>query len=707
MIESKIGKYKIIRLIGEGGMASVYEAEHEMLGIQVAVKVLNPVLSANAQIRERFMNEAKMMASFNHPNITRIIDFDDQPHQLSIVMEFLEGEDLSDKIKRNGPLSQQEVKDIFVQTLSAFQYAHEKGVVHRDIKPSNIYVLPNGHIKILDFGIAKLFGQGNEMTQTGTQMGTPIYMSPEQVKGDKSIDHRSDIYSLGVTMFYALNGKPPYNSETESQFDIFNKIVFDPLPELIGFSPYDVIIKKACQKDREQRFQNCGDWLNEFTSFSSSNERHNDMEKTLVEPSNKTDVYALEEPTNTIIDNFIIDEFFLQNAKSYFINTAQKFKWKSDVYWDIPEGEDINRYYAVECLADDAICLTFEINKTKFSLGTIRHEWLIIFSSVDSVGFNNLNDILNMSHELKINTDDLNSLFTLLVEFKKTLFYTKIHDFFKFNSNNGLSNFMKDGDVQSTLKSPQDYFNFIYSKLGPELIKSMRWGNQITSTRDGEFVYVSFEFKGTECAIVEIEELDGGCIRIEEMNMHYHREALEAIPIPHFKEIFHFIQSLLSEKEYFNYYKTKYKITSFDQSSFNHLLSKHSITKQSYLYLSPNIPEKKQNNLMKYFPFDLIGEVSTLLLYDGTIFGKCDEGLALLLSDSGSIYLYIRDSSAIGLFTINYQGLYIPNFKNITFGRWHNISVNSQNHLGTTSDKFNLGIKDVAPKFNEFLNDLL
>ncbi len=270
MINTTIGKYKLTRLIGEGGMASVYEAEHEMLGTKVAVKVLNPILSANAQIRERFKNEAKMMASFNHPNITKIIDFDDQPHQLSIVMEFLEGEDLNEKIKRSGPLSQGSIQDVFVQTLSAFQYAHEKGVVHRDIKPSNIYVLPNGHVKILDFGIAKLFGQGNEMTQTGTQMGTPIYMSPEQVKADKSIDHRSDIYSLGVTMFYAITGKPPYNSDTDSQFDIFNKIVFEPLPELPDIGNLDDFVKKACQKDRDQRFQSCEEWIDLFNSKEST-----------------------------------------------------------------------------------------------------------------------------------------------------------------------------------------------------------------------------------------------------------------------------------------------------------------------------------------------------------------------------------------------------------------------------------------------------
>ena len=109
MINTTIGKYKITRLIGEGGMASVYEAEHEILGMKVAIKVLNPILSANAQIKERFRNEAKLMASLDHQNITKVIDFDEQPQQLSIVMEFLNGEDLNQKIKRNGPLSEKEI----------------------------------------------------------------------------------------------------------------------------------------------------------------------------------------------------------------------------------------------------------------------------------------------------------------------------------------------------------------------------------------------------------------------------------------------------------------------------------------------------------------------------------------------------------------------------------------------------------------------
>jgi len=133
------------------------------------------------------------MASLDHPNITRVLDYEESDAYLAIAMELLAGEDLSAYIKKKGKLAENEVKKLFEQTLSAFEYAHKKGIVHRDIKPSNIFILPNGTVKILDFGIAKLFGQNTEMTQTGTQMGTPIYMSPEQVKADKSIDHRSDI----------------------------------------------------------------------------------------------------------------------------------------------------------------------------------------------------------------------------------------------------------------------------------------------------------------------------------------------------------------------------------------------------------------------------------------------------------------------------------------------------------------------------------
>jgi hypothetical protein len=150
---------------------------------------------------------------------------------------------------------------VFRQVLHGLQYAHEKGIVHRDIKPSNIFILLDGRVRILDFGIAKFLGGGSDLTQTGQQLGTPVYMSPEQVRADKSIDHRSDIYSLGVTLYFAASGKPPYDASTESQFDIFNKIVYQPVPDLVGNEKANALIRKACEKSRDDRFQSCKEWL--------------------------------------------------------------------------------------------------------------------------------------------------------------------------------------------------------------------------------------------------------------------------------------------------------------------------------------------------------------------------------------------------------------------------------------------------------------
>lgn len=288
MNPSQIGKYKLLRLIGEGGMASVYEAEHETLGSKAAIKVLNPLLSSNKQIRERFKNEARLMASLEHPNITRVLDYEESDSHLAIAMELLPGEDLSARIRRQGKLSEDEIVRIFEQVLQGFEYAHSKGVVHRDIKPSNIFLLPNGQVKILDFGIAKLFDNGGEMTQTGTQMGTPVYMSPEQVNAEKNIDHRSDIYSLGVTLFYALSGKAPYDSTTSSQFAIFKKIVEEPLPSLEGPRWLVAMVHKACQKDRNHRYASCSAWA------LALRQRHTDAETTVITDTDKTVI----EPTS-------------------------------------------------------------------------------------------------------------------------------------------------------------------------------------------------------------------------------------------------------------------------------------------------------------------------------------------------------------------------------------------------------------------------
>ncbi|MBK6964757.1 MAG: serine/threonine protein kinase [Bacteroidales bacterium] len=172
---------------------------------------------------------------------------------------------------------------MFTQILDAFQYAHSKGIVHRDIKPSNIFISGGNQVKILDFGIAKIFGTVDDFTSTGTQMGTPVYMSPEQVKADKSIDHRSDIYSLGITLFFALNGKPPYDSTTQSSYEIFNKIVLDPVPDL-GTDPLiNGIIHKAANKDRDQRFQESRDFRDALINYKNSAAAEMNDDKTLID----------------------------------------------------------------------------------------------------------------------------------------------------------------------------------------------------------------------------------------------------------------------------------------------------------------------------------------------------------------------------------------------------------------------------------------
>lgn len=276
MIGKKILNYRISRLIGEGGMATVYEAIHEKLDTKVAIKVLNPVLTANANIRQRFLQEAKMIASLNHQNIVKVIDYEEQSDFLAIVMEYLDGSDLSDYIKENGKLPLNESVRLFIKVLDAFSYAHSKGIVHRDVKPSNIFLVGNIEPKILDFGIAKMLETDAALTHTGTQMGTPVYMSPELVNADKNIDHRSDIYSLGVTLFYILQGQPPYDATTISNFQIFNKIYAEPLPLLSGVPDiFNQIIQKATAKKPDDRFQSC----NEFGAAIADLELEQDKNK--------------------------------------------------------------------------------------------------------------------------------------------------------------------------------------------------------------------------------------------------------------------------------------------------------------------------------------------------------------------------------------------------------------------------------------------
>jgi len=293
MINEQIGKYKLLKLIGEGGMASVYEAEHVKLGNKVAVKILDEVLVKKGNIKERFENEAKIMASLEHANIVRVIDYEETDTSLAIVMELIKGNSLTEYIKQKGALQPEEAIRLQKILLETFAYAHHNSIVHRDVKPSNIIIETdkNNNPKILDFGIAKLLQSDANLTSTGIQMGTPLYMSPEQVKDSKDIDHRTDIYSLGVVFYYMLSGKPPYDSSTMSNFDIFSKIVHEPMPKLEKYPKLNQIIQKATSKELNNRYQTCEEFIVNLENYkehkiSEKQENNKSEDETIIDTSN-------------------------------------------------------------------------------------------------------------------------------------------------------------------------------------------------------------------------------------------------------------------------------------------------------------------------------------------------------------------------------------------------------------------------------------
>jgi serine/threonine-protein kinase len=204
---TRVGEYVVERQIGEGGMGKIFAASHPIIGKRVAIKLLNRMMSADRDIVNRFIQEAKSVNQIRHQNIVDIFAFSTLPDgQHYFVMELLDGESLAARIKR-GRLPWLEAVDIWLQIASAIDAAHQQGIVHRDLKPDNVFICmanERAFVKVLDFGIAKLLGDshlGMSVTSTGIPIGTPSYMSPEQAAGDARIDHRTDLYAFGVMMF--------------------------------------------------------------------------------------------------------------------------------------------------------------------------------------------------------------------------------------------------------------------------------------------------------------------------------------------------------------------------------------------------------------------------------------------------------------------------------------------------------------------------
>jgi eukaryotic-like serine/threonine-protein kinase len=255
--ERTIGHYRIVEQLGSGAMGTVHVAVDTFIDRPVAIKSLRPELSRDPDFVSRFRAEAKSLARLNHPNIATLysplLDGDD----LYMVMELVRGKPLDDVMQeRAAPLGVKECLAVIAQAADGLSYAHEIGVIHRDVKPSNLMIANDGRVKIMDFGIARVRGS-QRLTKTGTAVGTPLYMSPEQCRGGEG-DERSDIYSLAIVLYEMLTGAPPFAADTE--YDLVQAQINAPPPPLVakvpGVTPQlEAAIMKALEKKPENRFE--------------------------------------------------------------------------------------------------------------------------------------------------------------------------------------------------------------------------------------------------------------------------------------------------------------------------------------------------------------------------------------------------------------------------------------------------------------------
>lgn len=249
-LQDAIPDLEILEFISQGGMGSVFKARQKKLDRLVALKVVSATgEQAHVTHPDRFLREARTLAKLSHPNIVPVFDVERTDRFIYLVMEFIEGDNLRGLMKRSA-LTIESVLRIVSQTCEALEYAHTKGIIHRDIKPENILINRDGFVKIVDFGLAKINeGAQRESNLTGTQqiMGTPNYMSPEQIECTREVDHRSDIYSLGVVFYEMLTGELPIGH-------------FEPPSVIRGnHQPLDPVVLKALQKRPEQRYQKISD----------------------------------------------------------------------------------------------------------------------------------------------------------------------------------------------------------------------------------------------------------------------------------------------------------------------------------------------------------------------------------------------------------------------------------------------------------------
>ena len=267
---SQLGKYKLLKKLGQGGMGEVYLAEDTKLGRQAAIKVLSKALAGKGDFVERFYREARSMARMNHDNAVSVYDVDQDNGIHYVAMEFVDGKSMQAWMDKLGKLSVGDALHVTLRCAEALAVAHNQSMVHRDIKPDNVMLTSKGKVKVADFGLAKATDEDLSMTQSGTGLGTPYYMAPEQARNAKHVDGRTDIYALGITLYYFVTGKLPFSGNSalevvmnkeKGQFTAARKLNSE-VPEKL-----DMIIDKMIAKDLNIRCKDCGEAIKLLSSL--------------------------------------------------------------------------------------------------------------------------------------------------------------------------------------------------------------------------------------------------------------------------------------------------------------------------------------------------------------------------------------------------------------------------------------------------------
>ncbi len=271
----QLGDFRLLKKLGQGGMGAVYLAHQLSLDRKCALKVMSPTIAENKNFVERFIREARAMAKIEHPNVVRCYAVGEDKGVYYVAMELIDGSSMQDWIDTKETLDIGDALHVVIVCAQALAHAHKMNIIHRDIKPDNILVTKNGAVKLADLGLAKVTDEDQSMTQSGTGLGTPLYMPPEQARNAKHVDLRSDIYALGCTLYKFLTGTTPYKADSTLELILAKeKGKFTPAAKLNKAVPekLDLIIDKMIAKKKEHRYQNCGELLKDLLSLGLENQ---------------------------------------------------------------------------------------------------------------------------------------------------------------------------------------------------------------------------------------------------------------------------------------------------------------------------------------------------------------------------------------------------------------------------------------------------